>query len=170
VRYVPSVAVMQHLGRAGRGATLDLVAVGDPAVARAAATGAAGNVRRSLFGETPARSLPRLPGARDEVHAISRLFPAARVRYLHFATHALVSERRPAQSGLVLAAGADQQDAFLQAHEVLGLQLDADLVTLSACSTGLGREVLGELTPGWPPRRLACGVEKGARRLVASPP
>jgi CHAT domain-containing protein/Tfp pilus assembly protein PilF len=165
VRYVPSVAVMQRLASSRATGELDLFAVGDPDLEGPSGGVAPSSIRRSLFGDTPLQSLPRLPGARSEVQAIARLFPAARVRvllgaeateenvrgsglgsarYLHFATHALVSERRPAQSGLVLAAGAAQPDAFLQAHEVLGLELQADLVTLSACSTGLGREVLGE--------------------------
>lgn len=178
VRYVPSVAVMQQLRAAPAPAALDLFAVGDPGPAgqKGDADPAA---RRSLFGDQPLSSLPSLPGARREVESIARLFAADRVRvllgssatedgvkgadlraarYLHFATHALVSERRPAESGLVLARGPVDEDAFLQVHEIVRLELDADLVTLSACSTGLGREVLGEGLLGLTQAFLAAGA------------
>ena len=36
------------------------------------------------------------------------------------------------------------QDGFLRAHEVFNLNLPAELVVLSACQTGLGKEVRGE--------------------------
>ena len=77
--------------------------------------------------------------------------------FLHFACHALASAQFPMSSALVLSApqvGPDEllrdpsgheRDGLLQAWEVVeDLRLDADCVVLSACSTGLGREVGGE--------------------------
>jgi len=62
---------------------------------------------------------------------------------LHFATHALIDEARPERSGLALSAGSTG-DGILQTREIYGFDLNAALVTLSACQTALGREVTGE--------------------------
>ena len=55
-------------------------------------------------------------------------------------------------------------DGFLRLHEIYNLDLDADLVVLSACSTALGKEVNGEgligLTRGF--------MYAGASRVVSS--
>jgi CHAT domain-containing protein len=56
---------------------------------------------------------------------------------IHFTTTAIFNKLNPAFSGLELAGAADN-DGFLQVHEILGLQLNADLVTLSGCQTALG--------------------------------
>jgi CHAT domain-containing protein/predicted negative regulator of RcsB-dependent stress response len=88
-------------------------------------------------------------------------------RILHFATHGLLNSERPELSGLVFSL-VDQkgkpQDGFLRLHEIYNLQLNADLVVLSACETGLGKEIKGEgligLTRGF--------MYSGAPRVVAS--
>lgn len=86
---------------------------------------------------------------------------------LHFATHAFVNEEQPELSGLVLSPGGSRDgggDRVLRLHEVYGLDLPAELVVLSACSTGLGAEVPGEgivgLTRGF--------MYAGAPRVVVS--
>jgi CHAT domain-containing protein/tetratricopeptide (TPR) repeat protein len=88
-------------------------------------------------------------------------------RILHFATHGLLNSERPELSGLVfslLDRKGKQQDGFLRLHEIYNLQLNADLVVLSACETGLGKEIKGEgligLTRGF--------MYSGAPRVVAS--
>jgi CHAT domain-containing protein/Tfp pilus assembly protein PilF len=109
----------------------------------------------------------RLPYTADEADAISKLlgaqvvaklgFEASRstlenldleqFRILHFATHGILNQEHPELSGLVLSLLDEQgvqQDGFLYAHEISGMDLWADLVVLSACQTGLGREVKGE--------------------------
>jgi CHAT domain-containing protein/Tfp pilus assembly protein PilF len=88
-------------------------------------------------------------------------------RILHFATHGLLNSERPELSGLVFSL-IDQegkpQDGFLRLHEIYNLQLNADLIVLSACETGLGKEIKGEgligLTRGF--------MYSGAPRVVAS--
>ncbi|HZF38060.1 MAG TPA: CHAT domain-containing protein, partial [Blastocatellia bacterium] len=88
-------------------------------------------------------------------------------RILHFATHGLLNSERPELSGLVFSL-IDQegkpQDGFLRLHEIYNLQLNADLIVLSACETGLGKEIKGEgligLTRGF--------MYAGAPRVVAS--
>jgi CHAT domain-containing protein/tetratricopeptide (TPR) repeat protein len=88
-------------------------------------------------------------------------------RILHFATHGLLNSERPELSGLVFSL-VDQegkpQDGFMRLHEIYNLQLNADLIVLSACETGLGKEIKGEgligLTRGF--------MYAGAPRVVAS--
>ncbi len=65
--------------------------------------------------------------------------------YIHFATHGLIDETKPDLSSLVLTSGRNSgEDGFLQAAEIFDLKLNADLVVLSACQTGLGKLVRGE--------------------------
>jgi CHAT domain-containing protein/Tfp pilus assembly protein PilF len=88
-------------------------------------------------------------------------------RYVHFATHGLADAERPELSTIVLSLYDEQgrpQDGFLRAHEVYNLNLPAELVTLSACQTGLGKLTRGEglvsLTRGF--------MYAGAARVVVS--
>ena len=71
----------------------------------------------------------------------------ASMAVLHLATHGQFNKLNPLLSGLELEAdGID--DGMLQVHEVLGLRLNADLVTLSACDTALGSGHLAMVPAG----------------------
>ena len=64
---------------------------------------------------------------------------------VHLATHGWIDPASPSRSGLVLASDPrSPEDGILQPREILKLSLDAELVTLSACQTGLGELVTGE--------------------------
>ena len=66
-------------------------------------------------------------------------------KIVHFATHALVNDRYPVRSSIVLSLTDDStEDGLLQMREVFDLKFNADLVTLSACQTGLGKYIKGE--------------------------
>ncbi len=99
--------------------------------------------------------------------ALAKSRQLSQYRILHFATHGLLNSERPELSGLVFSL-VDQegkpQDGFLRLHEIYNLQINADLVVLSACETGLGKEIKGEgligLTRGF--------MYSGAPRIVAS--
>jgi CHAT domain-containing protein/tetratricopeptide (TPR) repeat protein len=88
-------------------------------------------------------------------------------RFLHFATHGVLDGEHPALSGLVLSlvdAAGRERPGFLALHDVYDLDLGADLVVLSGCQTGLGREVRGEGLVG-----LVRGfLHAGAAEVVAS--
>ncbi|NOZ61073.1 MAG: CHAT domain-containing protein [Calditrichaeota bacterium] len=69
----------------------------------------------------------------------------SKYKYIHFATHGMIDQKRPSRSAIVLTLDGDPaEDGFLQMNEILNLKLDADLVTLSACQTGLGKLQKGE--------------------------
>lgn len=88
-------------------------------------------------------------------------------RMVHFATHGLINNVHPELSAIVLSLVNQQgevQNGLLRLHEIYNLQLSADLVVLSACDTGLGKQIRGEglvgLTRGF--------MYAGAARVVAS--
>ncbi len=103
----------------------------------------------------------------EEVQSIAALFPEGSVdvylgedaneesikkehllpsyRYIHFATHGVVNENNPGRSGLVLSQEySNPEDGILSAEEISGMKLNAELVVLSACQTGLGKMIRGE--------------------------
>lgn len=88
-------------------------------------------------------------------------------RYVHFATHGYIDSEKPALSAVVLSLvneRGEPQDGFLKSQEIYNLNLPAELVVLSACQTGLGKEIKGEglvgLTRGF--------MYAGAARIVVS--
>ncbi len=62
---------------------------------------------------------------------------------VHFATHAELSEEDPLSSAILLAREA-REDGRLEVREVFGMELNANLVVLSACETGLGKLSSGD--------------------------
>ncbi|WP_205719985.1 CHAT domain-containing protein [Fodinibius halophilus] len=71
--------------------------------------------------------------------------PLEDYRYIHLATHAYVSEENPHQSGILFSVNPEHpKDGILHASEIYNLSLNAELVTLSACKTGVGQMVNGE--------------------------
>ncbi len=91
----------------------------------------------------------------------------SKYRYVHFATHGFIDSERPNLSAIVLSLVDEKgkpQDGFLRVNEIYNLSLPAELVVLSACETGLGRETKGEGLEG-----LTRGfMYAGARRVVVS--
>jgi len=66
-------------------------------------------------------------------------------RVLHFATHGFVNSERPELSGLLMAQDTTGgEDGVLYSGEIYNLKLNADLVVLSSCETGLGKIQKGE--------------------------
>ena len=133
-------------------------------------------------------NLGRLPFSREEANAISAMVPPALLlkamdfqatreratsgelsnyRIIHFATHALLNSRHPELSGLVLSLvdeNGQPQDGFLRVNELYNMRLPANLVVLSACQTGLGKEIRGEGLIGL----TRAFMYAGAQRVVAS--
>lgn len=88
-------------------------------------------------------------------------------RYIHFATHGYLDTARSGLSAIVLSMVDEQgkpQDGFLRTHDIYNLKLPAELVVLSACETGLGKEIKGEGLEGL----TRAFLYAGARRVVVS--
>jgi CHAT domain-containing protein/Tfp pilus assembly protein PilF len=84
-------------------------------------------------------------------------------RYLHFATHGYLDTERPELSALVLSQLDPEGrpvDGFLRVNDIYNSRLSADLVVLSACQTGLGKEVRGEGLMGLTRAFLYAGVPR----------
>ena len=85
----------------------------------------------SLYGETAL-----IQDAATKEAVLARM---PRCRIVHLATHAFFDEAVETSTGAVVLAGETPKEALLVPDDVLALELDAELVTLSACSTGHGR-------------------------------
>jgi CHAT domain-containing protein/tetratricopeptide (TPR) repeat protein len=162
VSYVPSASTLVALrGRARRVSptqmTLAIGASPDVAAGTTASAATIGSVTRGVY-DVDAEQLRPLPSAGNEARAVVAAFPGrpstvlvgsaateqavksqplASFRFMHFAAHGIVSTKSPARSAIVLRPAAGE-DGLFQAREILGLRLNADLVTLSACDTGTG--------------------------------
>jgi CHAT domain-containing protein len=87
--------------------------------------------------------------------------------FVHIASHGYTDEEHPNLSGILFSQPNDtlaEEDAILNTGETYGLNLDAELVVLSSCESGLGRFVKGEglmaMTRGF--------FYSGARNIVFS--
>ena len=128
---------------------------------------------------SPERRLSELPGTQSEVDSIARLFPHGQTvligaaaseeafrnsdlkqyRYIHLATHGLADEGAPELSRIFLRE-TENADGDLFTGEIYNLNLKADLVTLSACQTGLGKVHRGEGMMGLSRALRYAGAEK----------
>jgi CHAT domain-containing protein/Tfp pilus assembly protein PilF len=83
--------------------------------------------------------------------------------YIHFATHAFVHETTPTLSGIMLANGSGEEN-IIYLNDIYNLRLNADLVVLSACNTGIGSLARGEGMIGF----TRAFIHSGAQNLVVS--
>ena len=95
----------------------------------------------------------------------------AESRIVHVATHGELNRLNPVFSRLELASGAggSEDDGRFEVHELLELTIDADLVFLSGCETGLGIAGSSVFAPGEDYATLSQAfVLAGARNVVAT--
>lgn len=131
--------------------------------------------------------LSPLPKTKDEIKILQNLFGenaelylgsqankknvkslSSPVKYIHFACHGIINEQFPMNSALVFSANendSEEDDGYLYTWEIFeDLNLDAELVVLSACNTGLGQRLRGEGILGL----SRAFFYAGARSLVVS--
>lgn len=143
---------------------------------------------REIGLQQEALSIPRLPATRQEAEGILAIAPAgsgfmaldfqasrstamsleiSQYRIVHFATHGLIDNEHPEFSGLVLSLIDEQgrpQNGFLRLGDIYNLNLPIELVVLSACNSGLGKDVRGEGLVG-----IVRGfMYAGAARVISS--
>jgi CHAT domain-containing protein len=157
ITYAPSATVLYLLRTTPpeSQATLAMLAVGGPG---SDGTEKSGAQTRGLFDLSGANIKP-LPLVADEVESVAKVAgqgsvvllgeateaafkaqPLDRFRTLHLALHGIADTKIPDRSALVLRNDRKAgQDGLLQTREINTLRLNAELVTLSACDTGVGR-------------------------------
>ena len=160
ISYAPSLTVLREMRRLrkqrhGANSEANLLAIGNPELRNAIAE------RVSLVHRD--EKLEPLPQAEKEVTILGHLYgprsaiyiggdaredrfkqEAGRFNVLHLATHGILNDASPMYSQIVLAQSDKGEDGLLEAWEIMKLHLNADLVVLSACESGLGRVGVGE--------------------------
>jgi CHAT domain-containing protein len=166
--YTPSGTVLYFLRTVhpGKNPPLPFLGIGDvnyssgsQLLAKESLTPDTGEVVRGVY-DLAGAHFPQLPNTRSEILSAEQVFgkrsvlllgatateaafkaqPLSRFKVIHLAVHGFASPKYPERAALVL--GQDPQgreDGLLQVREIVRLPLNADLVMLSACDTGIGR-------------------------------
>ncbi len=160
LRFLPSASVVKYLRTGKTAKTAGLLALGNPDL---------GDPKYDLrFAEEEALAvtqtvpLSRALVRKEATESALREFGSG-FAYLHFATHGEFNAEAPLKSALLLAKD-DKSDGLLTVGKLYSMRMDADLVTLSACETGLGKIASGDDVVG-----LTRGfLYAGASSIVAS--
>jgi CHAT domain-containing protein len=133
-----------------------LLALGNPSLSGQSASGLSFTRGEESFdslpqAETEVKTIGEIYGAEKSTILIGKAareetFKATASQYpvLHFAAHGVLDDVNPLYSRLLLATESDREDGFLEAREIMKLDLHADLAVLSACQTARGRVGSGE--------------------------
>ncbi len=132
-----------------------------------------------------------LPGTLEEVNNLKSIVPEATLltgnqmkesdikhlnstgelkqyQWVHIATHGFALDFIPDLSGVMMTQppnGDENEDTYLLAHEIARLDLNADLVVLSACETALGKVYAGEGVNGLNSALLVAGANNSLLSL-----
>jgi CHAT domain-containing protein/Flp pilus assembly protein TadD len=161
ISYAPSLTALREMAKKNKGKNLTdatLLAFGNPTVGKETSE----RVKQVFMSER----LESLPEAERLVNALRQMYGANRskvftgaeareetaktesskFRIVQFAAHGILNDISPMYSHIVLAQKQDKpvEDGLLEAWEMKDLDLNADLVILSACETARGRVSGGE--------------------------
>jgi CHAT domain-containing protein/uncharacterized protein HemY len=169
ISYAPSLSVLTEMAKQSEKRAVDkkaanLLAFANPLMSRETKT----NGPDPQGNESAKRTdnFSQLPESETEVKTLLKLYgnerskiytgaeaseerlkaEAEAYRILHLATHSVLNNASPMYSQVVLsqAKSSGKEDGFLEAWEIAQLNLDSDLVVLSACETARGRLSAGE--------------------------
>ena len=169
IAYIPSISSYREIANRKnlntKNPKKDILAFADPSFGSLETEENGGDVFQDFFSST-AFNFSRLKYSDYEIQKIGSLFKKTKrkifkrdlateeevknhdlenYKIIHFATHSLIDDKKPARSSIVLTLDDDPiEDGFLQMREVYNLKLNADIVVLSACQTGLGQFINGE--------------------------
>ena len=169
IAYAPSISSLREIiERKKSNSTkrhMDILALGDPDFGSLEKENIGNNMLQNFFSSNDF-SFFRLKYSGTEIERISSLFKKTKskviqrenateerlkksdledYKIIHLATHSIIDDKRPARSFIVFSLDNDpEEDGFLQMREIYNLNLNSDLVTLSACQTGLGQLIKGE--------------------------
>jgi len=163
ISYLPSASVLKYARGKNKGNRVDLFAVGNPIT-----------------------DLPPLPAAEQEAQEISALFEkkllltgrqatktsmksqSPKYDLLHLSTHGEMIELNPLKSNLRFTP-SERDDGKLTVSEIFDMGIKANLVTLSACETGLVRGEGGDFPQGDDLVGLSRAfIHAGAPAVIAS--
>lgn len=160
LRFLPSASVLRYLRPSLRGERAGVLAFGNPDLDDP-------QLDLKFAQEEALEIVKKMPQSRallrkEASESAFRKF-ATGFSVLHFATHGEFRSDAPLSSALMLAKDADS-DGLLTVSKLYSTRLAADLVTLSACETGLGKVASGDDVVG-----LTRGfLYAGASTVVAS--
>jgi len=160
LRTLPSVSVLPYLRPPQPAALRHMLVLGNPDLGNPRFDLPSAQVEAQRIAEKSGNAKLLLRGQASET-TIKTM--GTQYSMLHIASHGIFDTKTPLQSALMLARD-DANDGKLTVGELYGLRLNADLVTLSACETGLGRINSGDDVVG-----LTRGfLYAGTRSVVAS--
>ncbi len=170
ISYTPSASVFATRAARTRGSAV--VAIGNPDFGAASAAGGSPNgvhlealpntaveiaMLRGTVGKRAITTLTGSDASRERVMALDGLTQAD---IIHIATHGDVNELEPEHSGLWFAPDSGTvAPSRVEVADIIGMKLAAELVTLSACETGLGRLESGEGVIGLSRAFMAAGAQ-----------
>jgi CHAT domain-containing protein len=160
IRIMPSAGAIRYLQNKHSGENGGILAFGNPDL---------GNPNHDLaFAQDEAREVAKTRGnsrvflRKDATETALRKYGNS-YTYIHFATHGVFDSEAPLKSALFLAPDT-QYDGILTVDKLYSLQLNANLITMSACETGLAQIANGDDLIG-----LARGfLYAGASAIVSS--
>lgn len=157
ISYSISASLLNPALQRHNGSSRGILAIGNPDL------GGLEGRSVSLFKPDVRRRLEPLPFAKLEAETVARRFSrrmvlagreatekrfkgtAGSFQIIHLAAHNIADDRQPMYSRMLLAhSSGEEDDGLLQTYEIYNLRLQADLVVLSGCDTGLGRLSQGE--------------------------
>ncbi|MBD2337429.1 CHAT domain-containing protein [Calothrix sp. FACHB-156] len=143
--------------------SLEALVVGNPKMPTIPLTEPPVELKNLAWAKTEAQAIApflntqAITGADATKAYITQLLPKARL--IHLATHGLLDDiRQLGIPGAIALSKSDEDNGFLTAGEIYDMKLNAELVVLSACSTGQGK-ITGDGVIGLSRCLIAAGVK-----------